>query len=110
MRRKGLSTASVCEEREISQNAISLEGGPPSCGRGRTRKPAPTNLGLYVPEVDAQLLQQRRLALVALRGEGGDPARPQPALLAHAPGDPRGGRAEAVVGGAGRCAIAVRGL
>lgn len=48
---------------------------------------ARTHLGLYVREVDAQLFEQRRLALVALGGEGGDPARPQPARLSHAPRD-----------------------
>lgn len=113
MRRKGLSTASVCGER-FSQAVIRVqihhhlvprgEVTETEAQRGKTRHG--THLGLYVREVDAQLLQQRGLALVALRGEGRDPARPQAALLAHAPGDPRGGRAEAVVSGAGRCPIA----
>lgn len=42
---------------------------------------------LYVTKVDIQLLQQTRLALVPFGGKCSNPARLQPALLAHAPRD-----------------------
>jgi hypothetical protein len=53
-----------------------------------------------MPKINAQLLQQRRLTLIALRPERSEPARPQPALLAHPAAD--GGAAE----GRGRGAAA----
>lgn len=61
-----------------------------------------TNLGLDVPKVDAQLLQKWGLAIVAFGRECGQPACPQPALLAHPSGDTA--RAGAEAGAIGRCA------
>lgn len=42
-----------------------------------------TYLPLDMPEIDPQLLQQRRLPLIPLRPERRQPARPQPPLLPH---------------------------
>ena len=49
--------------------------------------PHSTYLALDVPEIDPQLLQQRRLPVIPFRPKRRDPPRPQPALLPHAPAD-----------------------
>lgn len=59
-----------------------------------------TDLRPDMPEIDPQLLQQRWLAVIAFCAERGQPARPQPALLAHSPTDGRSGGAEGCPGGA----------
>lgn len=81
-----------------------------SGGKGRGgRNRGEAHLLLYVTKIDIQLLQQTGLALVSLSGEGSDPARLQPALLAHAARDTTRRRPEAKVCAAaasGRTAVA----
>lgn len=67
------------------------------------------NLLLYVTKVDIQLLQEARLALVALGGKRSYPSRLQATLLTHAPRDTarRGPEAKiCAAAAAGRAAIA----
>ena len=53
------------------------------------------NLSLYMPKIDPQLFQQRRLPFISFRSKSRQPARPQASLLAHTPTDTLTGLAKA---------------
>ena len=61
------------------------DGGRASCSSAALWKAVfwRAYLALYMPEIHAQLLEQRRFAIVSLRAECCQPSCAQPSLLSH---------------------------